>query len=688
MSDLDRQIEQLKKCEPLKESEVKALCLKAMEILVEESNVQRVDAPVTICGDIHGQFYDMKELFKVGGDCPKTNYLFLGDFVDRGFYSVETFLLLLALKVRYPDRITLIRGNHESRQITQVYGFYDECLRKYGSVNVWRYCTDIFDYLSLSALIENKIFSVHGGLSPAISNLDQIRTIDRKQEVPHDGAMCDLLWSDPEDIVDGWGLSPRGAGFLFGGSVVTSFNHTNNIDYICRAHQLVMEGYKWMFNNQIVTVWSAPNYCYRCGNVAAILELDENLNKQFRVFDAAPQESRVASGASANLSMDWRYSYKTWLVPIAISDRGTATVQVQGVVIWLNAAIINQEGTLKLLLLYCGCHVKDISINVDGGASWLYQWIIDTFQGKIVSAVDDAIIKKIREGIIKLDSLLQSLPKQMKVNDVVALNVTFVDDPVLSTSSVELEINGLFNGADGISVSNYHLKGSQSFLSSKGSAKMVEISLHEKVFESAASVYFHANYMQWTVDKIPDQSLMNTAGWRFIIPQLYKQYPDDDMNLSIAVTSPPIIRISDHDIDTTIYADFIIEVLNSGETVPVTCISLVMSASCSAKIYRNNLAGSIRLLNFTASLKWSNIGNLHMHLVQAVMSTILKTFFMPYLNLHLRRGFPLPLPHGFTLQNAEIIRLDSRVTVRSDLSFSDRYDSYDLNRLPIHLVTA
>ncbi|THU59224.1 hypothetical protein C4D60_Mb03t22710 [Musa balbisiana] len=210
------------------ESEVKALCLKAIEILVEESNVQRVDAPVTICGDIHGQFYDMKELFKVGGECPKTNYLFLGDFVDRGFYSVETFLLLLALKVRYPDRITLIRGNHESRQITQVYGFYDECLRKYGSVNVWRYCTDIFDYLSLSALIENKIFSVHGGLSPAITTLDQllelsdqqIRTIDRKQEVPHDGGMCDLLWSDPEDAVDGWGISPRGAGYLFGGNSI------------------------------------------------------------------------------------------------------------------------------------------------------------------------------------------------------------------------------------------------------------------------------------------------------------------------------------------------------------------------------------------------------------------------------------------------------------------------------------
>jgi len=290
-SDLDRQIAQLRRCEPIKESEVKALCQKATEILMEESNVQKVDAPVTICGDIHGQFYDLQELFKVGGDCPDTNYLFLGDFVDRGFYSVETFLLLLALKVRYPDRITLIRGNHESRQITQVYGFYDECLRKYGSVNVWRYCTEVFDYLSLSALIENKVLCVHGGLSPSISTLDQIRAIDRKQEVPHDGSMCDLLWSDPEDV-QGWGLSPRGAGYLFGDSVVKTFNHTNDLELICRAHQLVMEGFKYMFNNSLVTVWSAPNYCYRCGNVAAILELDENRNQNFKIFEAAPQEAR------------------------------------------------------------------------------------------------------------------------------------------------------------------------------------------------------------------------------------------------------------------------------------------------------------------------------------------------------------------------------------------------------------
>lgn len=191
-------IEQLERCETIAEADVKFLCSRAQELFADDANVQRVDTPVTICGDVHGQFYDLLELFKVGGKIPETNYLFLGDFVDRGFYSVESFLLLVAYKVRYPDRIMLIRGNHESRQITQVYGFYDECLRKYGSANVWRLCSELFDYLALAALVDNKYFCVHGGLSPHIHTIDAIRSIDRKQEVPHEGAMCDLLWSDPE----------------------------------------------------------------------------------------------------------------------------------------------------------------------------------------------------------------------------------------------------------------------------------------------------------------------------------------------------------------------------------------------------------------------------------------------------------------------------------------------------------
>nr|AAA75081.1 PPX homolog [Paramecium tetraurelia] len=289
MSDIDQWIETLKNGEDLKESDVKILCNKAKDILNNEDNVIRVEAPVAICGDIHGQFYDLMEVFKVGGDVPETNYLFLGDFVDRGYNSVETFLLLLALKVRYPDQITLIRGNHESRQITQVYGFYDECLREYSTLNVWKYCTEVFDYLALAAVVNDNIFCVHGGLSPYIKTIDEIRIINRKQEVPHEGVMCDLMWSDPDEI-EGWSQSARGAGFVFGADVVKEFNRRNGISLICRAHQLAMEGFKLMFDNSLVTVWSAPNYCYRCGNVASILELDENLKKYYKLFEAAPTD--------------------------------------------------------------------------------------------------------------------------------------------------------------------------------------------------------------------------------------------------------------------------------------------------------------------------------------------------------------------------------------------------------------
>ena len=289
---VDSYLQTLRDGSCLPERDLRMVCEKVKEILIEESNVQPISAPVTVCGDIHGQFYDLLELFRTGGEIPKTNYIFIGDFVDRGYNSVETFEFLLCLKLKYPANITLLRGNHESRQITLVYGFFDEIVRKYGNANPWKYCTDVFDYLGLAAIIEGRVLCIHGGLSPDIKTLDNIRTIERKIEVPHDGPFCDLMWSDPEDI-ETWQMSPRGAGWLFGSKVTKEFNHLNGLDLICRAHQLVQEGYKYWFpEKSLVTVWSAPNYCYRCGNVAAILSIDENLERDYKIFNAVPESSK------------------------------------------------------------------------------------------------------------------------------------------------------------------------------------------------------------------------------------------------------------------------------------------------------------------------------------------------------------------------------------------------------------
>jgi serine/threonine-protein phosphatase 6 catalytic subunit len=146
--------------------------------------------------------------------------------------------------------------------------------------------------MTIAAIIDNSILCVHGGLSPEIKALDQIRLIERNQEIPNRGAFCDLVWSDPEDI-DSWALSPRGAGWLFGNKVTTEFCNINGLDLICRAHQLVQEGYKYWFDEKLVTVWSAPNYCYRCGNVASILAFSDRFTKEAKIFKAVPDEDRI-----------------------------------------------------------------------------------------------------------------------------------------------------------------------------------------------------------------------------------------------------------------------------------------------------------------------------------------------------------------------------------------------------------
>ncbi|KAG2194402.1 hypothetical protein INT46_002336 [Mucor plumbeus] len=260
---VDACIESIKECKYLPENDMRHLCNKLKEILAEESTVVPVNAPVTLCGDIHGQFYDLVKIFEVGGDIPNTSYIFMGDFVDRDI----------------PIVLHLQEEIMKAAMLLEFMGFMaNECLAKYQNSRVWEWCCTVFDYLPLAAVIDGSVFCVHGGLSPELPSIDSIRTLFRMQELPQNGGHCDLLWSDPETQVDAWAISPRGGGYLFGPLPTTAFCHNNGIDLIVRSHQLVDEGYNYPFEEgNLVTLWSAPNYCYRCGNKAAILKLpDEN----------------------------------------------------------------------------------------------------------------------------------------------------------------------------------------------------------------------------------------------------------------------------------------------------------------------------------------------------------------------------------------------------------------------------
>ncbi|XVF81533.1 hypothetical protein PTKIN_Ptkin15bG0162800 [Pterospermum kingtungense] len=357
--------------------------------------------------------------------------------------------------------------------------------------------------------------------------------------------------------------------------------------------------------------------------------------------------------------------------------------KVEGMDVGLTLGLKIHEGTLNLSLLDSGCYVKEITIKLDGGASWLYQGMINAFEEQIGSAVESAITNKLKDGILKLDSFLQALPKEIPVDDNASLNVSFVENPLLSSSSIQFDINGLFTASNKAPVPKYYRQSRQPSVFCSDQPKMLGISLDEAVFNSASALYYDAEFMEWIVDKVPDQALLNTAGWRFIIPQLYKKYPNADMNLNISLSSPPIIRIAEHSMGATVYADVIIDVVQAGEVIPVACISLVIRGSGSVKIVGNNLGGSVKLEDLTMSLKWSQIGNLRMYLIQPVMWTLVQTVVIPSANSYLGKGFPLPIIHGFTLQDAEIVFSSSKVTVCSDVAYSE---PDNLNRLQIRFA--
>ncbi|KAI5958488.1 hypothetical protein CANMA_004214 [Candida margitis] len=269
--------------------EIRYILGKSRQIFLEQPNLLRLSPPVKVVGDIHGQFHDLIRIFNCCGYPPYSNYLFMGDYVDRGEKSLETILLLLCYKIKYPENFFMLRGNHESANITKIYGFYDECKRRLKSPRMWKTFIDVFNTLPVAAIINDKIFCVHGGLSPELNDLSQIEDIKRPTDVPDKGLLADLLWSDPDPSIKNfsltnWPKNDRGVSYCFGKKHVDYFCSKFKLDLIVRGHMVVEDGYEFFNKRKLVTVFSAPNYCGEFNNFGAIMSVNKHLYCSFELI--------------------------------------------------------------------------------------------------------------------------------------------------------------------------------------------------------------------------------------------------------------------------------------------------------------------------------------------------------------------------------------------------------------------
>ncbi|KAK6753043.1 hypothetical protein RB195_012570 [Necator americanus] len=281
-------------------NEMWELCLRTRELLLIEPCFIKVDPPVVLVGDVHGQLYDMLEMISFIGHPPSKRMLFLGDYVDRGDYGLETITLLLALKLRFPDEIYLLRGNHETRCVNRQYGFFDECKRKFPrkGTQLWTAFQHVFNCLPVAALVGSRIFCAHGGISEDLLSFKQFERIFRPTDICDIGLLCDLLWSDPSNTSKLYEPSPRGVSSVFGKAAVDNFCNTMDVDLICRAHQCVVDGYEFFADRKCLTIFSAPCYCGELDNQAAVLQVGRNLDCRVLTFKRTVKPSQTPRGVS------------------------------------------------------------------------------------------------------------------------------------------------------------------------------------------------------------------------------------------------------------------------------------------------------------------------------------------------------------------------------------------------------
>lgn len=281
-------------------SVLNALSVKAKEIFDKEPNVLEINVPIYIFGDIHGQFQDFIRFLKMTGLPPNNKFLFMGDYVDRGSNSVEVLCLLFALKILYPRHVYILRGNHECKNVNMNYGFYQECCERFNDHSINGHDTfmninNTLQSIPLAAVINKKVFCVHGGLSPNLKKVSDINKINRFQSIPDEGLLCDLLWSDPKSDRNEWTPSSRGVSYNFNEKVIDKFLEDNELELICRAHQMVVNGFSFFNNNKLVTIFSAPNYCGSCGNDGAVMKINNNLECSFMIIKPVNNKSKISN---------------------------------------------------------------------------------------------------------------------------------------------------------------------------------------------------------------------------------------------------------------------------------------------------------------------------------------------------------------------------------------------------------
>ncbi|KAH7446180.1 hypothetical protein KP509_01G043500 [Ceratopteris richardii] len=339
----------------------------------------------------------------------------------------------------------------------------------------------------------------------------------------------------------------------------------------------------------------------------------------------------------------------------------------------ISVSIQQHMGTIWMDVLQSGTYIDTVQVQLNGGSSWLYQWLVDSLEEWMRTTIEEQLNEQIQQCIQNLNSFLLQTPQQVHVDDVSELNFTVVTEPIVNPTSLSIGIKGEFISTRLSKFGPQHSLELPSGLVCDGDATMVTIALSESILKDGAAIYYNADFLNWLVDQSPVQALLNTTKWKFLIPQLYQKYPNKEIKLQFEVSNPPNVSLTLDGIDVYVTAKMIIGVADNNTNIEAACISIALSGSGIADINGNNITGHLVLNNLCLDLEWSSVGAIHLKLVEVFLRTLVKDFLLPFLNVSLKRGFPLPVIPSMKLKNSAVNYGNGFLLVCSDIEYVKGY---------------